>query len=137
MAKFGKHKSQDDGNSETELIDLLKTVLSDMFKEVHDAMHDFQTSLALKETKDQERHSKLMTGLETLTNSVNANVSGQASLTTAVNALIILAGTPGPTDAQLLTLAGQIDSSTNSDTALTNAINAVLDAPPVVIPPTP
>lgn len=138
MAKFGKHKSQDDdGNSETELIDLLKTVLSDMFKEVHDAMHAFQTSLTLKETKDQERHSKLMTGLETLTNSVNANVSGQAALTTAVNALIIRVGTPGPTDAQLLTLAAQIDSSTNSDTALTNAANAALEATPPVEEPTP
>lgn len=137
MAKPEKHKPQDDGNSEKELIDLLKAVLKDMFEEVHNDLHEFRAALALKETKDQERYCKLMTGLETLTNSVNANVSGQAALTAAVNALIILAGTPGPTDAQLLTLAGQIDSSTNSDTALTNAINAVLDAPPVVIPPTP
>lgn len=137
MAKPEKRNSQDDNNSEKELIDLLKSVLSDMFKEVHDALHSFQSALTLKETKDKERHNQIMTGLETLTNSINANVSGQAALTTAVNALIILAGTPGPTDAQLLTLAGQVDSSTNSDTALTNAINAVLDAPPVVIPPTP
>lgn len=137
MAKPEKRNSQDDNNSEKELINLLKSVLSDMFQEVHDALHSFQSALTLKETKDNERHNQIMTGLETLTNSVNANVSGQAALTTAVNALIILAGTPGPIDAQLLTLAGQVDSSTNSDTALTNAINAVLNAPPVVIPPTP
>lgn len=81
------------------------------------------------------QHHQIMTALETLINSVNANVSGQAILTTAVNAAIVRIGTVGPTEAQLMTIAGQIDSSTNSDTALTNALNAALDAPPVVTPP--
>lgn len=133
MAKPKQNHKDGDGdcndNSERPLIDLIRTILRDFTKEIRDA-------LAALRNKEQERHDQIMTGLETLTNSVNANVSGQAALTTAVNALIILAGTPSATDAQLLTLAGQIDSSTNSDTALTNAINTVLDAPPVVIPPT-
>jgi hypothetical protein len=132
MAKPEKHKPQDDGNSEKELIDLLKTVLSDMFQEVHTALHSFKDALALKETKDQERHNKLMTAFETITASVDANVAGQADLTTAVNALIVRVGTPGPSDAQLLSLAGQIDSSTASDKALTDAANAALNPPPPV-----
>lgn len=90
------------------------------------------------EHNTQHRHEALMIGLETLTNSVNANVSGQSALTTAVNAAIVRLNTPSPTDAQLLTLAGQIDSSTNSDDALTRAIEVALGNLPVVTPkPTP
>ena len=126
MAKPGRPKDcGSDDNTERPLIELIGKILTDFTSEIRDAFAELQN-------KEQERHEKIMTGLETLTNSINANVSGQAALTTAVNALIILAGTPGPTDAQLISLAGQVDSSTNSDTALTNAINDVLNAPRVV-----
>lgn len=133
MAKPEKRNSQDDNNSEKELIDLLKAVLKDMFKEVHDALHSFQSALTLKETKDQERHQKIMTALETLTASVNAGTQGQAALTTAVNAAIVQLGQPSPTDAQLLSLAAAIDQSTASDAALTIALNNATT--PVVTPP--
>lgn len=133
MAKPEKRNSQDDNNSEKELINLLKSVLSDMFKEVHDALHIFQSALTLKETKDQERHNKIMTALETLTASVNAGTQGQAALTTAVNAAIVQLGQPSPTDAQLLSLAAAIDQSTASDAALTIALNNATT--PVVTPP--
>lgn len=133
MAKPEKRNSQDDNNSEKELINLLKTVLSDMFEEVHDALHSFQSALTLKETKDQERHIAIMTALETLTASVNASTQGQAALTTAVNAAIVQLGTPSPTDAQLLSLAAAIDQTTASDAALTVALNNATT--PVVTPP--
>lgn len=135
MAKPEKRNSQDDNNSEKELIDLLKAVLSDMFKEVHDALHSFQSTLTLKETKDQERHIALMTALETITASVTAGTAGQAELTTAVNAAIVRLGSPGATDAQLLTLASAIDALNASDVSLRDALNAALGEP-VVIPPT-
>lgn len=126
----------DNASTELALIKLMGEQLAD-FRALSARVEHLSEHLGRLEHNTQHRHEELMTGLETLTNSVNANVSGQSALTTAVNALIIRVGTPGPTDAQLLTLAAQIDSSTNSDTALTDAINVALDAPPVVIPPTP
>lgn len=76
---------------------------------------------------------KIMTALETLTASVNANTTGQADLTTAVNAAIVQLGKSSPTDAQLLSLSTAVDANTASDTALTAALNAAVT--PVV--PTP
>jgi hypothetical protein len=72
-----------------------------------------------------------MNALDTLTESVNKNTAGQAALTTAVNAAIVQLGTPGATDAQLLTLAAAIDQNTQSDAALTAALTQA------VTPPTP
>lgn len=128
MAKPEKRNSQDDNNSENELIDLLKTILTGMFSEVHDALHSFQSSLTAKETKDQERHLAIMTALETLTASVTAGATAQTALTTAVNAAIVRLGSPGATDAQLLTLAAAIDGLNASDVSLKNALQAALDA---------
>lgn len=125
----------DNPSTELALIKLLGDQLADV-RALSNRIEHLSEHIGRLEHQSQHRHQEIMTGLETLTNSVNANVSGQAALTTAVNAAIVRLGTAGPTDAQLLTLAGQIDSSTNSDTALTNALNAALEAPPVVIPPT-
>lgn len=76
-----------------------------------------------------------MTALETITASVTAGTAGQAELTTAVNAAIVRLGSPGATDAQLLTLASAIDALNASDVSLRDALNAALGEP-VVIPPT-
>lgn len=76
----------------------------------------------------------IMTALETLTASVNANTTGQAALTTAVNAAIVQLGTASPTDAQLLSLSTAVDANTASDTALTTALNAAV-TPVVPTPP--
>jgi hypothetical protein len=119
----------DSGNSEKPLIELLKTVLHDFFSKVEGALAKLDIRLGHHETKTEERHRKLMTALETLTASVNANTQGQAALTTAVNAAIVQLGTPGATDAQLLSLAAAVDSSTESDKALTDALNAALNPP--------
>lgn len=93
----------------------------------------------VREWGNEQRHTKhklkdLMTALETLTASVNANTVGQAALTTAVNAAIIQIGTASPTDAQILSLATAVDTNTASDTALTEALNAALApaTPPTV-----
>jgi len=136
MAKPEKHKPQDDGNSEKELIGLLKTVLSDMFKEVHESLHRYQAALAHKETKEQERHQTIVTALETITASITAGSIGQAELTTAVNAAIVRLGQPSATDAQLLTLAAAVDALNASDVSLKDALTAALNVPPVE-PPTP
>lgn len=121
-----------------------------MAKEHHDdrlAEAICQLSCAITEWREQtERDNKtilhriehkldtIMTALETLTESVNANTAGQAELTIAVNAAVVQLGTPGATDAQLLTLAAAVDSSTASDAALTKALNDAV-TPPVVEPP--
>lgn len=119
-----------DDNTEKELIELLTRVLTDFFKEDHRSLSAIVTRLLALE-KQQEQ---IMTALETLTASVNANTAGQAELTTAVNKAIVQLGTPGATDAQLLTLAAAVDSSTASDKALTDALNAATTTP---TPPTP
>jgi hypothetical protein len=127
-------KHNNDDNSEKELIDLLRSVLSEMFKTVHDALNSLQIALHNKEHKDNERFKKLMTALETLTNSVNANTQGQANLTTAVNAAIVQLGTPGATDAQLLSLSAAIDQNTQSDKALTDSLIAAVNPTTTPVP---
>jgi hypothetical protein len=77
--------------------------------------------------KQQQRHIQIMTALETLTASVNANTTGQAALTSAVNDAIIHLGTPGATEAQLLSLSAAIDASTASDADLTAKLTAALN----------
>ncbi len=78
---------------------------------------------------------KLMTALETLTASVNANTAADADLTVAVNAAIVQLGKASPTDAQLLTLSSQVDANTATTAAQTKAINDALT--PVIPPPAP
>ena len=112
-------KPGSDVNTEKELIELLSRVLTDVFKDVEARLR------ALEHKQD-----KIMTALETLTDAVNSNTKGQADLTVAVNAAIVQLGTPGATDAQLLTLAAAIDSSTASDKALTEALVAAVTPPP-------
>jgi len=112
-----------DDNTERPLIDLIRTILVEFMKEIRDAM-------AALTNKEQERHEQIMTALETLTTSVNTNTSGQADLTSAVNAAIVQLGTPGATDAQLLSLAAAIDQNTQSDAALAAALRAAVTPPP-------
>ena len=112
-----------DDNTEKELIELLSRVLSRFFKDVEDRLRAIE-----------QKQDTIMTALETLTESVNKNTEGQAALTTAVNAAIVHIGTPGPTDAQLLTLSAAVDSSTASDKALTDALVAAV-TPVVPTPP--
>lgn len=131
MLLMAKPKNQSgDVNSELQLIELLKSVLTDMFKGVHEFLGKLRDSLSAQETRQNERLEQIMTALETLTASVNASTVAQADLTTAVNAAIVRLGTPGATDAQLLSLAALVDTSTASDVALTSAINSALNAPP-------
>ncbi len=87
-----------------------------------------------EQRRTQHKWKELMTALETLTASVNANTVGQAALTTAVNAAIVQLGKASPTDAQLLSLATAMDANTASDSALTEALNAAVS--PVTPPPT-
>jgi len=119
-------------NSEKELIELLTRVLTDFFKEDRHLLATIASRLTLLETNSNLRHSQIMTALETLTQSVNANTQGQANLTTAVNAAIVQLGTPGATDAQLLSLAAAIDQNTQSDKALTDSLLAAVN--PVTTP---
>jgi hypothetical protein len=122
----------DDDNTEAELIVLLTKVLTDFFKEDRLALANVIARLTLLEDNANLRHQQIMTALETLTNSVNANTQGQANLTTAVNAAIVQLGTPGATEAQLLSLATAIDQNTQSDKALTDALIAAVN--PVTTP---
>jgi|KBSSwiStaDraftv2_1062776.scaffolds.fasta_scaffold749664_2 hypothetical protein len=118
-------------NTEKELIELLTRVLTDFFKEDRHLLATIASRLTLLETNSNLRHTQIMNALDTLTESVNKNTAGQAALTTAVNAAIVQLGTPGATDAQLLTLAAAIDQNTQSDAALTAALTQA------VTPPTP
>lgn len=124
----------DNQSTELALIKLLSDQLADV-RALSARLEHFGERLGRLEHNTQHRHIEIMTALETLSEAVNLNVAGQAALTAAVTALIVRVGTPGPTDAQLLTLAGQVDSSTASDRALTDAANGALN-PTVVIPPT-
>jgi hypothetical protein len=117
------HKDCSDDNTERPLIELIRTILFDFKKEISDA-------LSALTNKEQERHEQIMTALETLTASVNTNTSGQADLTAAVNAAIVQLGTPGATDAQLLSLAAAIDQNTQSDAALAAALRAAVSPAP-------
>ena len=67
-----------------------------------------------------------MTAIETLQDAVNQNTNGQAALTSAVNDAITRIGTPSASDATLLSLAALVQSSTQSDAALTAALRAAL-----------
>jgi DNA uptake protein ComE-like DNA-binding protein len=134
MAKPDKPKPND-GNSEESLIALLKTVLTGMFKEVHDTLDEFRVMLLNQEQKQNERHGTLMTALEELTAAVNEAATAQTDLTTAVNAAIVQLGTPGATDAQILTAATAIRANTASDVALTAALKDAVNPP--VEPPAP
>lgn len=86
------------------------------------------------EHNTQHRHEALMTALETLTEASNLATTAQTELTTAVNAAIVRIGTPGATDAQLLSVATAVAANTESDKSLTTALNAALN-PPVLTPP--
>ena len=119
-----------DHNSETELIKLLEKVLSDFFKDERHAMAGFAARLTVLEQNEAIRHQQLMTALETLTASVTAGTAGQADLTAAVNAAIVRLGSPGATDAQLLTLAAAVDGLNASDVSLKDALLAALNPPP-------
>jgi hypothetical protein len=119
-----------DENTERELIELLTKVLADFFKEDRRALAHLVSRVALLEDNEHIRHLQIMTALETLTASVNANTQGQANLTTAVNAAIVQLGTPGATDAQLLTLAAAIDQNTQSDKSLTDALITAVNPTP-------
>lgn len=127
MAK-PKHNNNGNDNTERPLIDLIRTILTDFIKEV-------RADLAALKNKEQERHSQIMTALETLTASVTAGTVGQAELTAAVNAAIVRLGSPGTTDAQLITLTAAVDALNASDVSLRDALNAALGNP-VIIPPT-
>ena len=120
-------------NTEKELIELLTRVLTDFFKEDRHLLATIASRLTLLETNSNLRHTQIMNALDTLTESVNKNTAGQAALTTAVNAAIVQLGTPGATDAQLLTLAAAIDQNTQSDAALTAALTQAV-TPPTPIP---
>ncbi len=134
MPKTGKSGGADI-NSERELISLLKGVLKDCFRDLHMILSKLTLSVASLSTQQQLFQQKFMTALETLTDSVNKNTTGQAALTAAVNEAIIHIGSPGPTEAQLLSLATVIDQNTQSDTDLTAALVAAVTPPPP--PPTP
>jgi hypothetical protein len=120
-----------DDNSEKELIGLLTKVLRDFFKEDARALTGLTARLTVLEENSTIRHTQIMTALEALTESVNAGTAGQAELTKAVNAAIVQLGTPGATDAQLLSLKSAIDATTQSDKDLTAALTAAV-TPPVV-----
>jgi predicted nucleic acid-binding Zn ribbon protein len=121
----------DNASTELALIKVLSDQLAE-FRALSTKLEHLAERLGRLEHQSQHRQDQIMTALETLVASVDANVAGQAALTTAVNALIVRVGTPGPTDAQLLSIAGQVDSSTASDKALTDAANAALNPPPPV-----
>jgi hypothetical protein len=134
MAKPDKPKPND-GNSEESLIALLKTVLTGMFKEVHDTLDEFRVMLLNQEQKQNERHGTLMTAIEELTAAQNEATIAQTALTTAVNAAIVQLGTPSATDAQILSAATATRANTASDVALTTALNNAVN--PQVEPPAP
>lgn len=114
----------DNPSTELALINLLRETLDDV--------RALAARIGHLEHKIQHQHETLMTALETLTASVNAGTTGQAALTTAVNAAIVQLGKASPTDAQLLSLAAAVDQSTASDNALTVALNNAVT--PVVTP---
>lgn len=81
----------------------------------------------------EKTQEKIMTAIETLTESVNAAAKAQTELTTAVNAAIVQLGTPSATDAQILTAAAAVDANTASDVALTKALTDAVN-PPTPVP---
>lgn len=138
MAKDRKKQCDDDsGNSEESLIKLIREILNGVVRSVTGALSELRDRLTASQTKEDERHRQIMTALETLTASIDANTAGQADLTTVVNEAITRIGTPSVTDAQLLSLAGLVDSSTASDAALAAALRAALGTPAPTPAPTP
>lgn len=115
----------DNPSTEIALIRLLSQQL-EIFREATER-------IARLEQKSQHRHEQIMTALETLTASVNANTQGQADLTTAINAAIVELGADTPTDAQLLSLATAIDANTANAAALKTALDNAVN-PPVPVP---
>ncbi len=106
--------------------DVIAEALNRLMDELRELKH------ALHKVEHQQKG--IVTALETLTASVNANTQADGELTVAVNAAIVQLGAASPTDAQLLTLAGQVDANTATTAAQTAALNAAL-AP--ATPPTP
>lgn len=105
----------DDGNSEKDLIKLIRDILGGVVQRV-DSL----------EKKQQERHNQIMTAIETLQEAIAANTAGQAALTSAVNDAITRIQTPSASDATLLSLAALVQSSTQSDSDLTAALRTAL-----------
>ena len=101
--------------------------------ELAKAIREFTSELRRFGRRDSHWKQEIMTALETLTDAVNQAATAQTELTEAVNEAIVRLGTPGATDAQLLTLATAVQANTKSDVSLTTALNAALDPeqPPV------
>lgn len=116
----------DNPSTELALIALLRETLDDV--------RALSVAVRHLEHQSQHRHQQIMTALETVVASVNANTQGQADLTTSINAAIVELGADTPTDAQLLSLATQIDANTANAAALKTALDNAVN-PPVI--PTP
>jgi len=101
--------------------------------ELAKAIREFISELRKFGRRDSHWKHEIMTALETLTDAVNQAATAQTELTAVVNEAIVRLGTPGATDAQLLTLATAVQANTKSDTLLTEALNTALNPaqPPV------
>lgn len=115
----------DNQSTELALIALLRETLDDV--------RALAARVGHLEHNIQHQHKEIMTALQTLLDAIAAAAAAQTELTTAVNAIIVLVGTPGATDAQILSAAQAIAANTASDVALTAALNAALNP----TPPTP
>lgn len=124
----------DNPSTELALIKLLSDQLADV-RALSSRMEHFGERLGRLEHQTQHRHQDIMTALQTLLDAIAAAALAQTELTTAVNAAIVLIGTPGATDAQILSAAQAIAANTASDVALTAALNAALNPPPPVVVP--
>jgi hypothetical protein len=102
---------------------------------IRDEIHQLRDRITNIEQQTQHRHQELMTALETLTASADALTKSNTDLTAAVNDAITRIGTPGVTDAQILSIASVIDHNTAVITSQTTALRTALDAVPVP-PPT-
>ena len=98
-------------------------------------LEEVNHSALLKRFAELER--KIMTALESLTQTVTDSTTAQTELIAVVNEAIIHIGQPGATDAQLNTLAAAIAANTASDQALVASLKAALNPVPPVEPPTP
>lgn len=104
-------------------------------RELAKAIREFTSELRRFSRRDSYWKFNIMTALETLTDAVNQAATAQTELTAAVNAALVRLGTPGATDAQLLSLATAVNANTQSDSVLTKAINTALNQEPPVEPP--
>ena len=123
----------DNSSTELALIKLLSDQLADV-RSLSARVEHLSEHIGRLEHQSQHRHQQIMTALQTLLDAIAAAALAQTELTTAVNAIIVLVGTPGATDAQILSAAQAIAANTASDVALTAALNAALNPtpPPVV-----